>query len=108
VFEPKGIDAMLTAVLSRISLGPIIKWTNTLEQLVENNFDFVVSTMVANMSGEPSISLPLATSQEQLPVGLMFTAKIYEEATLLRLAAQLEQARPWSDRRPPVHASKPE
>ncbi len=108
VFEPKGIDAMLTAVLSRISLGPIIKWTNTLEQLVENNFDFVVSTMVANMSGEPSISLPLATSQEQLPVGLMFTAKIYEEATLLRLAAQLEQARPWSDRRPPVHVSNPE
>lgn len=57
--------------------------------------------MLANMSGEPSISLPLHCSADGLPVGMMFTARIYQEATLLRLAAQLERARPWAAQRPP-------
>ena len=107
VFEPQGIDAILTRILARVSLGPVVKWTNTLEQLVESNFDFVVSTMVANMSGEPSISLPLQQTKTGLPIGMMFTAKIYDEAVLLRLAAQLEQAHPWASRQPPIHASRP-
>ena len=72
---------------------------------VEKNFVFVVSTMLANMSGEPSISLPLAWNAAGLPIGMMFTAPIYQEATLLRLAHQLEQASPWRDRRPPHHAA---
>ena len=107
MFEPQGIDAILTRILARVSLGPVVKWTNTLEQLVESNFDFVVSTMVANMSGEPSISLPLQQTKTGLPIGMMFTAKIYDEAVLLRLAAQLEQAHPWASRQPPIHASRP-
>jgi amidase len=101
VFDPHGIDALTTAVASRVSLGPVPKWGGVLEQLVANNFTFVVSTMLANMSGEPSISLPLHWSADGLPVGMMFTARIYQEATLLRLAAQLEQARPWAARRAP-------
>ena len=44
-----------------------MKWGNTLEQLVERNFTFVTSTMVANMSGEPSISLPLCWREDGLP-----------------------------------------
>lgn len=105
VFEPRGLDAVLTQVTSRTSLGPIARWAGVLEQLVENNFTFVVSTMVANMSGEPSISLPLAWRDNKLPIGMMFTARIYDEATLLSLAGQLEQAMPWRDRRPPHYAS---
>jgi amidase len=105
VFEPRGADAILTRIASHIGLGPLVKWGNTLEQLVENNFTFVVSTMVANMSGEPSISLPLHWSSAGLPVGMMFSAPIYQEASLLRLAGQLEQARPWRQMRPPHHAA---
>jgi amidase len=104
VFEAHGADAILTWITSHFALGPVVKWGHTLEQLVTTNFTFVVSTMVANMSGEPSISLPLHWSAAGLPVGMMFTAPIYQEATLLRLAAQLEQARPWAARRPPHHA----
>jgi amidase len=55
-------------------------------------------TMVANVTGQPSVSLPLHWTAEGLPMGLLFTARIGEEATLLRLAAQLEQALPWRDR----------
>lgn len=55
-----------------------------------------------NMSGQPSLSLPLAWSRDDLPIGMMFTAKYGDEATLLRLAGQLEKEMPWKDRRPPI------
>ena len=55
-----------------------------------------------NMSGQPSMSLPLAMSQSSLPIGMMFTAKYADEGTLFRLAAQLEKEAPWKDRRPPI------
>jgi amidase len=55
-----------------------------------------------NMTGQPSISLPLAWTADGLPIGMMFTGRYADEATLLRLAAQLEKEAPWKDRRPPV------
>jgi amidase len=55
-----------------------------------------------NMTGQPSLSLPLGMSKDKLPIGMMFTARYGDEATLFRLAAQLEQARPWLERRPPI------
>ena len=56
----------------------------------------------ANMTGQPSISLPLAWSSAGLPIGMMFTARYADEATLFRLAGQLEKEAPWRNRRPPV------
>ena len=59
-------------------------------------------TMTANVTGQPSMSLPLHWSAEGLPMGMLFTAaRIGDEATLFRLASQLEQAVPWRDRRAP-------
>jgi amidase len=55
-----------------------------------------------NMTGQPSLSLPLGISSDVLPIGMMFTTRYADEATLFRLAAQLEEARPWSDRHPPI------
>ncbi|HEY1631256.1 MAG TPA: amidase family protein [Rhizomicrobium sp.] len=51
-----------------------------------------------NMTGQPSVSLPLGLSSDGLPIGMMFTGRIADEATLYRLAAQLEEAAPWSGR----------
>jgi amidase len=59
---------------------------------------------VANVAGLPSISLPLAWSSSGLPIGTLLTGRFGDEATLLRLAAQLEIAQPWADRRSPVFA----
>lgn len=53
-----------------------------------------------NFSGQPSLSLPLAMSKSGLPIGMMFTGRFADEATLFRLAAQLEKEAPWKDRRP--------
>jgi amidase len=55
-----------------------------------------------NFSGQPSLSLPLAMSASKLPIGMMFTAKYADEATLFRLAGQLEKEAPWAARRPPI------
>ena len=55
--------------------------------------------MIANVTGQPSISLPLHWTADGLPMGLLFTgARIGDDAVLLQLAAQLERAMPWSDR----------
>ena len=104
VFKARGADLVLAKVSSRVPLGPIAKFGKALEQLANNNFRFVVSTPIANMTGEPAISLPLHWSADGLPVGMMFTAKIYEDDLLFRLAAQLETAMPWRARRAPHHA----
>lgn len=55
-----------------------------------------------NFSGQPSMSLPLAMSAGGLPIGMMFTARYADEATLFRLAGQLEVEAPWKERRPAV------
>jgi amidase len=59
-------------------------------------------TAMFNITGQPALSLPLAWSDEGLPVGVQLVGRYGDEATLFRLAAQLEQAFPWKERVPPV------
>lgn len=61
---------------------------------------FVPFTPLCNMTGQPAMSVPLYWNKEGLPIGVHFAARFGEEATLFRLAAQLEQARPWGRRKP--------
>lgn len=61
-------------------------------------------TPICNATGQPAMSVPLHWSADGLPIGTHFVGRFGDEATLFRLAAQLEVARPWAARRPPVSA----
>lgn len=59
-------------------------------------------TPLYNNTGCPAITLPLAMSESGLPIGVMFGSRLGAEGLLLRLAAQIEEAQPWADRRPNI------
>jgi amidase/6-aminohexanoate-cyclic-dimer hydrolase len=65
---------------------------------------YMPATSMFNMSGQPAMSVPLAWNTAGLPLGMMFAGPFGDEATLFRLAAQLEQERPWRNELPPVCA----
>lgn len=65
---------------------------------------FISFTLVCNVTGQPAMSVPLFWNGDGLPIGTHFVGRFGDEATLFRLAAQLEEARPWAGRRPPVSA----
>ena len=73
----------------------------------EGNFErawrFTPFTQVANITGLPAVSIPLSWSEDGLPIGVQLIGGPADEAGLIRVSAQLEQARSWKDRRPPVH-----
>jgi amidase len=102
-------DLLLTPVLAAppLPLGLINSDNRQLdaEGFYAQLFAHAPFTAIFNMTGQPAISLPLATSGTGLPIGLQFVARYGDEATLLMLAVQLEQAQPWHDKLPPMHVS---
>jgi amidase len=72
----------------------------------ENDFRIFQHMGLFNVTGTPSISLPLGQSESGLPIGVQFAAPFGDEAALIRIAAALEKAMPWKDRLPPVHVSR--
>ena len=97
------VDVVVTPTLA---LPPVqIGWQESargaFEQLLRNT-DFTPFTAVANLTGLPAMSVPLHWSARGLPIGVQAIGPPAGDAVLLRLATQIEVARPWRDRRPPV------
>jgi len=65
---------------------------------------FVPFTPICNVTGQPAMSVPLFWNSENLPIGTQCVGRFGDEATLFRLAGELERARPWAGRRPSLAA----
>jgi amidase len=100
--QPSLVEQLQVEALNRLPVAGLVKGGRMLLPIADKTFDWIPNTPLFNVTGQPSISLPLHWSPEGLPVGMMFTARFGDDARLLQLSAQLEQARPWFDRRAPL------
>jgi amidase len=100
------VDVLMTPTLAEppVPLGTFDSPPDDLLQGWRRSGLFVPYTPLCNATGQPAMSVPLYWNGAGLPVGTHFVGRFGDEATLLRLASQLEEARPWRDRRPPVRA----
>ncbi|MBM4462416.1 MAG: amidase [Chloroflexi bacterium] len=99
-------DVWLTPTLTTLPmpLGAFDSASEDPWQAIVRQGECASFTGVANFTGRPAMSVPLFWNRENLPVGTQFVGRYGDEATLFRLAAQLEQARPWASRRPAISA----
>jgi amidase len=100
----EGWDLLLTPTISEPppALGEFAAQPDNPFWPVSRSVIEVAYTIPFNMTGQPAISLPLHWTGDGLPVGTQLVAAYGREDLLLRVASQLERARPWADRRPPV------
>jgi len=99
---PTRAERVLLAFVSRWNAGWLLRVGGSVKQMAETSFDFIPYTPLFNVTGQPAMSVPLYWTPEGLPLGLQFVGRFGDEATLFRLAAQLEAAQPWADRLPPL------
>ena len=97
-----GHDILVTPTLTRTA--PVLGWFNDRATSGDRIRSFTPYTWPFNVTGQPAISVPLHHSSDGLPIGIQLVAAPGREDLLVRLAAQLEMARPWIDRVPPIHA----
>jgi amidase len=101
LFDSIGID-----IVCALGLGWITKISGFYIASVRNWFRGYPYTFIANMTGQPSMSVPLHWTPEDIPIGVQFTAPLAGESLLFRLAARLEEAAPWFNRRPELQYEK--
>lgn len=104
--EAKGFDLLLTPTIATPppQLGALVAGRENPAAGWARLMDVIQFTPPYNVTGQPAISLPLYWNAAGLPIGAHLVAAFGREDLLIRVAAQLEQARPWKDRRPPISA----
>ena len=97
-----GFDAVLSPTLASPPVA--VGYFDEVEpaENFERQKRFTPYTALYNLSGQPAVSVPLHWNAAGLPIGVMLAGRMGDEATLISLSGQLEAARPWKDRHPPI------
>lgn len=100
----QNYDVILSPTLAKppLPLGVLSLSPESLTAFTKEVTEFGPHTALYNVTGQPSMSVPLHWSNAGLPVGVMFSGRFGEDSLLLRLAAQLERAKPWAGRKPKI------
>lgn len=100
----EAYDLWLTPTLGDLplKLGTIHIDETDVQKAFEPLFGYVPFTAMQNATGQPAINVPLHWSQSGLPIGVQFVARSGDEMTLLKMAAELEEASPWIGKTPPL------
>jgi amidase len=95
-------DVILSPTLAKppVPLGVLSLSPENIAAYTKDVTEFGPYTAIYNVTGQPSMSVPLHWSADGLPIGVMFSGRFGEDATLLRLASQLEKAKPWAGMKP--------
>ena len=100
----QNYDVILSPTLAKppVKLGVLSLMRNDVQGYSKDVGEFGPHTALYNVTGQPSMSVPLHWSKDGLPIGVMFSGRFGEDGLLFRLAAQLEKAKPWAGRKPKV------
>ena len=98
--KPQPIEVGGLKIVNRLGLGRLLRQSGVIDRIAMRNMARTPFTQLANFTGQPAMSVPLHWTRDGLPCGVHFMGRIGDEATLFRLAAQLEKADPWFHKRP--------
>jgi len=96
--QPTPFERRAMNVINTLGLARLLKASGIADKMAVTNLAKMPFTQLANLTGQPAMSVPLHWTSDGLPCGVHFMAPFGDEATLFRLAAQLEKARPWFDK----------
>lgn len=93
-----SFEEIALRTLNTLGISTVIKYTGMIEKIAEKTFGWIPYAPLANITGQPSMTVPLYWTADQLPVGVMFTGIQCREDILFQLVAQLESQQPWFHR----------
>ena len=100
--NPKGVDALIEDLLDKLRLTWLLKNPGFFSQLLDKSLWFTHWPAIQNVTGQPSIALPVYVTEGGLPLGIQAAGRPGDEGTLLSLAAQMEKISGWTKRRAPL------
>lgn len=105
--QPTPAERRLLSTIATLRAGKLLTALDLVRPIAHKTFSYVRYLTPFNITGQPAMSVPLHWTDAGLPVGMHFAGRFGDEATIFRLAAQLEQAQPWVSRTPALVQSPP-